>query len=346
MALLDELVSLSHADGGAKPALKTAKKYLTTNRHFGDACHPLLHRFGRTLYRQGEGGITSAFAGLIDFDADSENEAKTILSGVSPASAGAATTSTTLPDDSIDLLMVCNAAYLHGIIELFLFKAGLVGQIEAAQHFVERRVCRRLGTTFRPAWECRHGVGHGLVQYQRHSRLVEALNQALDLGANMASKADVWNGIWMDHFASTEYSGHDADDPAMALSICYEAVFKKRGLGDCTLYSPTAFLLHRPRAYVEALTWCQQGCFGILTDPAASSCERSCVTGVGMQTLKENMDNVTVLGRVCDQVRASGHIQACLNGAKGYYSFAMGGKFPVARCSEIDVPRVAKACKR
>merc|ERR1719444_680945 len=110
--------------------------------------------------------------------------------------------------------MTCNAAYLHGIIELFLYHAGLEGNLQAAVNFISSKICGRLGHDFRPPWECRHGVGHGIAQFQRHAATRAALDAALNTAASaVAKKGDAWNGIWMDHFASTTVSGHGADDP-------------------------------------------------------------------------------------------------------------------------------------
>ena len=77
----------------------------------------------------------------------------------------------------------------------------------------------------------------------------------------------------MDYFASTTVSGGLADDPTTVLGLCI-----RYAAGDCFQYAPTGFLLHRPRAYVEALEWCRVGCAG------HAHCLRSCSAGVGSQT--------------------------------------------------------------
>ena len=47
--ILEDLLQLVRRDG-TRQALMKAEKLLKQNRHFLDACHPLLHRLGRTLY--------------------------------------------------------------------------------------------------------------------------------------------------------------------------------------------------------------------------------------------------------------------------------------------------------
>jgi len=313
----------------------------------------LLHRFGRTLYRQGgPGGMVDAFKQLVDFDDSARSQATALVNGSDPAGAVSGARGVpakpALSEEVLRLLMVCNGAYLHGIVELFLYKAGLAGHLEEGVTFVQDSICARMGRGWRPPWECRHGVGHGIVQFQRHVHIDNALNDALSTASKtmVGQQGDVWNGIWMDHFASTAYAAHDADDPAMVLMVCYGNAAKHRGDGDCAMYSPTAFLLHRPRAYVPAQQWCRDGCEGVLKGVGADACEGTCVSGVGMQTLKENMENLVLLGRVCNKARTSQLASRCIFGAKGYYSFAMGHSIPDTLCAQIEIPTLQAACKR
>lgn len=155
-------------------------------------------------------------------------------------------------------------------------------------------------------------------------------------------RSAVHNGIWMDHFASTTVSGHNADDPVAALSVCHDPELGLgRGLGDCQLYAPTAFLLHRPRAYVEAQRWCYEGCSG-----PKGSCESSCISGVGMQTFKENLDDMRLVGQVCAKAKSMDLADSCVLGAKSYYSFATGGAVPSAYCQQIEDMRLRSVCLR
>ncbi|CAJ1414381.1 unnamed protein product [Effrenium voratum] len=48
--ILETLRQKAKATGDARDALSHAQGLLRSNRHFLDACHPLLHRFGRSLY--------------------------------------------------------------------------------------------------------------------------------------------------------------------------------------------------------------------------------------------------------------------------------------------------------
>lgn len=365
IALLDDFLGEAERTGGPRASLRKAETLMASNKPFMDSCHPLLHRFGRTLYKKaGANGLVASLRQLVDLDDIIAAEAVALLSNsptppTDQAVAIAQPTSMTwrasghtagaVPDDVLPQLMVCNAAYLHGVIELFLLKVGMVGKLQAGVEFVQNRICSRMQKGWREQWECRHGVGHGIVQFTRHQHIQSALQASLDLASKTPAVSqragEVWNGIWMDHFASTEYAGHDADDPGMAIGICYFAGAGNRGQGDCEMYSIQAFLLHRPRAYIPAHRWCQDGCFEAQEGAGATRCESGCVGGVGMQTMKENMDNMVLVGEVCKHARSRQLSVNCIGGATGYYSFAMGHGIPVSRCNQLDEPALRAACR-
>eukprot|EP00439_Symbiodinium_sp_Y106_P073500 s2612_g13.t2 len=329
--ILEDLLQLVRRDG-TRQALMKAEKLLKQNRHFLDACHPLLHRLGRTLYFEaGKDGLVNVLGSLLSFDENARREAAALVSSGSTSSPDSAKPGAAASRQDVQLLMVCNAAYLHGAIELFLSKAGSAGHFEAATRFVASHVCQRMGSDFRPPWECYHGVGHGVVQYFRDVSTRQGLKQSLQASTVVRGQhATLWNGIWMDHFASTTVSGHDADDAQGALSVCTDAnAGNGQGKGDCYMYSPTAFLLHRSRSYVEALRWCEKGCSG-----RSRGCLIGCTNGVGMQTFKENLDNLRLVEKVCKAAQP-GLESGCMHGAYGYYSFAFGRKVPKELCQTI-----------
>mmetsp|Transcript_30042 Transcript_30042/g.87247 ORF Transcript_30042/g.87247 Transcript_30042/m.87247 type:complete len:112 (+) Transcript_30042:204-539(+) len=106
------------------------------------------------------------------------------------------------------------------------------------------------------------------------------------------------------------------------------------------LYAPTAFLLHRQRSYADALRWCYDGCAGNRV------CETLCVEGVGMQTFKENLDDLQLVGRVCAQAKSDALALSCVRGAFAYYEFAKGCKVPADLCNQFDSQAFRRACLR
>lgn len=341
MQIMDELLDIASRTNGPRAALEKAEQLLKTSRHFLDACHPLLHRFGRALYFQAGGqGLPSALRQLIPFDQDASQLA-TSLATKNDAT-GHAQPGQTVERRAIGLLMTCNAAYLHGAIELFLHTAGVAGNIEPAISFVSTHICDRLGKDFRPPWECYHGIGHGAVQFRRHVNTRASLSSALDLLEKTLGRhhGTGWNGLWMDHFASTTFSSFDVDDAAATLSVCVDLdAGNGRSSGDCFMYSPTAFLLHRPRAYKNALKWCRKGCQG------RSGCRGACISGVGMQTFKENLDSMRLVQEVCNAA-GKDHSHGCMSGAMGYHTFAFGTRVPKALCEPMKEDALKRICIR
>lgn len=345
ISILDELVR--KASSSPKAALTHAEHLLRTNRHFLDACHPLLHRLGRMIFMSNRSrGLVAGFRDVLPFLPDAEAVAAELMSPLVIKTLDAKKLDAPKPGPrpgptEVNLLMACNAAYLHGISELFLFAAGKQGNLEAALKFLNEQICSRFDSRafgFRPAWECQHGLGHGIVQFKRHTMTGLALRHSLDLGVSTGRPGDVWNGVWMDHFASTPVSGHDADDPEMTLGVCTDTwASSARGAADCWMYAPTAFLLHRPRAYVDAIDWCRRGC------ARNSGCLSSCIQGVGMQTMKENLDDMRLVESVCTS--AGGMATACVQGGTGYYYFATGHNVPDALCRTMRRADLRRACR-
>mmetsp|Transcript_31999 Transcript_31999/g.74997 ORF Transcript_31999/g.74997 Transcript_31999/m.74997 type:complete len:487 (+) Transcript_31999:72-1532(+) len=346
-AMMEDLLQTGKEQGPL--AALTKAQGLLKNQHFLDACHPLLHRLGRAFFNSGGNlGLSEAFRTLLPFDEAAATEAKVLLTERSAALNGSRSdTPAAAGTEQVKLLMVCNAAYLHGVSERFLYQAGLAGNLEAAVQFVEQQVCARF-TNQAPhcKWECHHGLGHGIIQYKRYEATRAALQAALEASGKAIPRfrQELWNGIWMDHFASTTVSGHDVDDPSAVLSICVdEEVANHRGTGDCFMYSPTSFLLHRPQAYEAAHDWCRDGCMGLPNH--ADECLGGCTFGVGMQTMKESMDSMHLVNTVCLKASSPTLKHRCISGATSYYSFATGSRPPSSYCSQLDASLIS-GCQR
>ena len=65
---------------------------------------------------------------------------------------------------------VCSLMQAQGASPKSFVRLGLQGNLEAGSRFVARHICQRLAQNgARPAWECFHGLGHGVVQFHRPS---------------------------------------------------------------------------------------------------------------------------------------------------------------------------------
>lgn len=136
------------------------------------SCHPLAHNLGRAAFEY-FGSFDVAFDFMIG-------------------------------TDDANLLRVCNAAYLHGVIEFHLRSVRDVDDLisEAAQ--IQVKVCSKLTNVNMGTWECQHGVGHGIIQRLRMDREETIVKLGIDVCAKAftsSGSSACENGLWMDHFA-------------------------------------------------------------------------------------------------------------------------------------------------
>jgi len=299
-SLTDELTSGSSDSGSAGTSstkagplsvLTQASDRMNADDTFLDNCHHFVHRLGRAAYRAL--GVEGAFAGLLG------------------------------TDDAI-LLRVCNGAYLHGIIETHLKEAD--DPIKAALE-LDTSVCVPLRNVPLGTWECRHGIGHGLIQHARNERDEQTISDAIASCQNkyfdIPSTRACENGAWMDFFVSGRYEGgfsFDERSSSPSLRLCANS--DTQVPNDCAMYSPTEYLLHRPRDYYGAIQWC-------LSEDDDSNIENSpflqknCVGGVGMQTAKENLRDYTFVENTC-MTAPKEYQSQCMDLAFTYRSFSTG----------------------
>jgi len=299
---------------GIRAGLEETVSRMASSSTFLGSCHPLMHKLGRKLYV--EGGIIKTLAPLV----------ATVGTGQS----------TSLPErHDVDLLLSCNAAYMHGIIEQYLDEFG-----NDKLDFLEKQLCTPLGTVggWLAKWECYHGLGHGILQNERKAANIASLKSSIDTCRSSSDQRTCINGLWMDYFAFTAVANDDADPTSNPLAVCIIV-----DPGTCYMYAPTAFLLHRPRAYTQALDWCVDSCKNL---PAyrTGGCTLGCIGGVGMQTFKENLDDLRIVEAVCLVLKGASQRSKCFNGALGYYSFAMRTAVPASLCNQLKVPEFKSLC--
>jgi hypothetical protein len=282
--LLQEL-STKLLEESPQAALDDLALKMQRDEQIASSCHPVTHRLGRLAFDK------FGFKGALE----------------------------SLMTDTRRLL-TCNAAYMHGVIEHSMGNSKLEVQedIEVINNFL----CSNL-TDSLSKWECNHGVGHGIIQRFRREEYTLALKEGVDACQHAGSPSVCENGLWMDHFASTQVAGEL--EPS-SLGIC-EALASSRSRGDCVMYAPTEFLLHYPRQYTAAIEFCNEGLQGYFAN--------TCVSGVGMQTFKENIQDLGLVEQVCI-FAPSNQRDLCFRGALNYYSFAMGGKkLPASMCEKL-----------
>eukprot|EP00405_Crypthecodinium_cohnii_P020158 CAMPEP_0206465432 /NCGR_PEP_ID=MMETSP0324_2-20121206/27823_1 /ASSEMBLY_ACC=CAM_ASM_000836 /TAXON_ID=2866 /ORGANISM="Crypthecodinium cohnii, Strain Seligo" /LENGTH=452 /DNA_ID=CAMNT_0053938283 /DNA_START=146 /DNA_END=1504 /DNA_ORIENTATION=+ len=346
MAWVDELLSTCKKHRSAKPGLVKILNRLANEPRVRLRAHKIMHRFGRLYTIQvAEEGMLSVLDEFFDLDEVVREEVRSIRAGHVPLTAGQPVKlSPKLVHDDV-LLVMYTGAFLHGVLESFVLDAGRAGLIQAAKDWSLQRFLPLVANDTRLNFALLHSLGHAFWDYRWSVHQVGIIEEALDMANDMAYPDDVYAGALIGHFHGTGTSSSYPDSPAASISVCYADAVKKRGNQNCLRSVPIAYLILRPRAYVEALKWCWQGCYELLSGSEASQCEQYCVGGVAMETVKENLDDVAAFGPVCEQVRQPEHVATCVQHAKDAYLLGTGIPISDADCSLIESQRVASACR-
>jgi len=312
---------------GPRRALTHLSELMELDGQILSSCHPLAHNLGRASY-QLFGSFDAAYDGMV---------------GTADA----------------HLLRLCNAAYLHGVIEFHLRDVDDLNNLASAAREIEESVCKKMTNVNQGPWECHHGIGHGIGQRYR----LEAENSVIQKGIlsckETSAPTECENGLWMDHFAVSgnilametrmmaadvvlaevkgalsslsESEKEDKDLSAIesrfqlpprppVLQICNHSTMPY----DCFAYAATEYLLVHPGDYIGALKYC--------TDPSANIYNPSgvefCIDGVGTQCAKENMDDFSMAEEVCQTLDDASQGISCFEAAMGYFMMSSPGKNP------------------
>ncbi len=316
---------------GPRRALTHLAMLMDDDGQISSSCHPLAHNLGRVAY-QIFGSLDAAYDGMVG-------------------------------TDDAHLLRLCNAAYLHGVIEFHLRDVPPDDLASAARE-IESNVCVNMANVNLGEWECHHGIGHGIIQRHRMEAEKDVIQKSMKSCEEVFGVSEgvtaCENGAWMDHFAvsgnilamETKMMAIDvvANELKGALSVLGESQNGLEGaatrlpplpptieichLGsvaaiDCFIYAATEYLLVHPRDYIGAIQYC--------TDPSANiepSEASLCVAGVASQCAKENMQDFSILEGVC---------QTLDDENKGFQCFQMGLAY-FRTTTENESPRDAGLC--
>lgn len=211
---------------------------------------------------------------------------------------------------------ICNSGFFHGVIEAHF--AGVEDVAAAA-----RTVCAAYPSGTYPGWQCRHGVGHGLM-FSTENDLPGSI--ALCEGFEDAAARDgCVNGVYMENF-NVERKLHPSaylkeDDPSFP---CGEPGTAHKS--ECYNYAPVFYLALHPGRYAEALAWCGR---------VEEGFRPTCAAGVGAQALKEHLDDPALVERACGKggAEASRH---CVRGMATQAAFHYGALEPArALCAGL-----------
>ena len=343
---LNELLQVLETNG-PREVLVEVGDLMEKDAQIAASCHPLTHRIGRRAFQLY--GFGNAFGDM-------------------PGT----------PDDT--LLHTCNAAYMHGIIEHYLLNSTSLTSLHQDAAHVEETLCGVLnegveqGVLTTLPWECRHGIGHGILQQLQHTADYETLKSSLSVCANSCSFVQgisakdcltylrtCQNGVWMDYFTSSVGLTAMTVDPKLT-EIC-TSMPGNMVIVDCFYYAPTAFLLRNPQEYAAAIDWCIEG-FGLkrdevedaysdVDDTASNATNRvarnphleACIGGVGGQVAKENLSTLLPVQEACLTAPSTKLQSSCFTVGLTYHTLSSGKvKFNKAICDTVTNADFLQTC--
>lgn len=220
---------------------------------------------------------------------------------------------------------ICNSGYLHGIIETHF---STVGDIKTAM----KSVCNSYPDGSFIEWECYHGVGHGLMYYNSND-LPESLKQC-NTYPSREDASSCSNGVFMENF-NTEQKLHPSKylDKDNLFFPCN--VQKKEDKANCYIYAPANYLTIHKNQYTKALDWC---------NTAEDGYRAICTQGVGVEMMKENINNPLFVEKTC-ATGTSSQEKSCIGGAIGLYINHYGSTIEASNLCKTLKPSHQKQCK-
>lgn len=217
---------------------------------------------------------------------------------------------------------ICNSGFFHGVIEAYFSNSDNI--LEKL-----KTVCAGQKGFF--AWQCNHGVGHGVMYYTLND-LYQSVDLCEKLDGNFAKSACI-NGVFMENF-NTDQKLHPSkflreDNPFYP---CFEQ--KDTYKADCYLYAPTYYLQLNKNNYIQALKWCKS---------AEGQYQSTCALGVGSQMIKENINDPKFAENICLNADKDQRI-FCIQGMVGLYINHYGSLDPAKKLCNIMEASNKKIC--
>ncbi len=189
----------------------------------------------------------------------------------------------------------CNSGYVHGLFEVYFQNSP-----DALNNLT--LLCEEYAAD-RPfdLWQCYHGVGHGLM-YLTGGDLDLSLKLCQD-SLEGESERDCQNGVYMEVFnleiLAKEVAAVNPDDPFFTCSS------RTTDKSDCYLYVPTYLSQTLGQSYEEIFVSCHT---------VESDFVSLCVSGVGAEAVKRNINNLKEVFAICQQAPSESDQISCVQG--------------------------------
>ncbi len=194
----------------------------------------------------------------------------------------------------------CNSGYIHGVFEQYF-----------TQNSIDPNTLATLctgSTRLFDAWQCHHGIGHGLM-YQNGGDIKATLETCAN-SLDAVAATECQNGAYMELFNNEillhELSFIIEENP---LASCETMTIEQ---DDCYLYAPTYYtqnLNWQPEAVLDA-------CLTLENKPRLS-----CINGTASEAAKRNQYDLTEAFKLCKRFEPSDELTVCVKGASAITVF-------------------------
>ncbi|MST04096.1 MAG: hypothetical protein EXS49_00815 [Candidatus Pacebacteria bacterium] len=194
---------------------------------------------------------------------------------------------------------ICISGYTHGVIEAYFEN---ISDIFSAM----KEVCKPYPEEKNPAWNCYHGVGHGLM-YWTGNNLPRAL-ELCDVYDSKFAKDNCANGVFMENFGADDvlHPSRFVSKENPASSCVQEKTHKQ----ECYLYAGKYYLTLIKEDYSKAFNWCKNIDKNFID---------SCIAGLGGEAIKNNLYIPLKAESICDKAGSLKDISTCIDGLIGLY---------------------------
>jgi len=220
----------------------------------------------------------------------------------------------------------CNSGYIHGLFESYFKSTDDPLSVLSDQ-------CSDYASGRRQfdLWQCRHGIGHGLM-YLTGGDLDETL-ELCERGLGRDAAVSCQNGVYMELFnlelLAKEKGFVDPENPWLTCST------RAAAKGDCYLYMPTYLSQTLGMDFADIFKECDKAEFGY---------RGSCIRGIGSEAIKRNMNSVSEVFALCRQAGSDTDQETCVAGAVGMYMNQDGSYSAGEKLCELAPKQYQVAC--
>lgn len=213
----------------------------------------------------------------------------------------------------------CNVGYIHGVAETHF------DHIDDIKNEV-KTICASYLPDKTIGWECRHGIGHGLM-WATDNDVNESLKYCDTFDDKNALQA-CYTGVFMENFNTNElYHPSEFLDSENPFTLCENIGNKYKS--DCNHYAIHYYIRANGNDFQKGLARCAETKYFARED---------CASGVGDLAIKENINKPKDIEKMCMTAKTTNMQSSCIRGMTGLYTNHYGSvEKGMEMCSTLEM---------